>query len=216
MRILANDLATSANCRSIIVFAFSVKADCPDAKLILTGLDAMAQAFTDLGQNDPAPPWRNVAYTGAVQAAMPQLRGEHHLAEGGRSFDPPTEADRNADAIASKPVSINFASGQSALTENAKTIIDLQFADVARSFANMRIRIEGNTDNVGGHQMNMNLSQLRAKAVVEYLIGQYNMDVNRFVIVGNGPDKPVAGCESNDSADCRAKNRRTDFQLISG
>ena len=64
--------------------------------------------------------------------------------------------------------------------------------------------------------MNMNLSQLRAKAVVEYLIGQYNMDVNRFVIVGNGPDKPVAGCESNDSADCRAKNRRTDFQLISG
>jgi len=42
------------------------------------------------------------------------------------------------------------------------------------------------------------------------------MDANRFVIVGNGPDKPVAGCESNNTDACKAKNRRTDFQLIGG
>jgi NitT/TauT family transport system substrate-binding protein len=100
------------------------------------------------------------------------------------------------------------------LSENAKTIIDLQFADVARSFATMRVRIEGNTDNVGRREMNMELSRKRAQSVADYLQQTYGMDRNRFVIVGNGPDKPMAGCEGNASEDCRAKNRRTEFQLI--
>jgi NitT/TauT family transport system substrate-binding protein len=42
------------------------------------------------------------------------------------------------------------------------------------------------------------------------------MDPDRFVIVGNGPDDPVAGCETNATEQCRAKNRRTEFQLIGG
>jgi len=64
--------------------------------------------------------------------------------------------------------------------------------------------------------MNVQLSQKRAQAVAAYLKSTYNMDANRFVIVGNGPDKPVAGCEQNQNAACKAKNRRTDFQLIGG
>ncbi|MDX1478553.1 MAG: phosphate ABC transporter substrate-binding/OmpA family protein [Saprospiraceae bacterium] len=177
----------------------------------------MSRKFYELNQAPAvAPPWRSVAYTGAIQAAMDNLRGAAHAAEEGPAFDPPTEAERTAPAIASKPVSINFATGQSTLTENAKTIIDLQFADVARTFANMRVRIEGNTDNVGARQMNMQLSQRRAQAVADYLQQTYGMDPNRFVIIGNGPDKPVAGCEDNASEDCRARNRRTDFQLIPG
>jgi len=39
------------------------------------------------------------------------------------------------------------------------------------------------------------------------------MPKNRFVIVGNGPDKPVA---SNNTEAGKAKNRRTDFELIGG
>ena len=39
------------------------------------------------------------------------------------------------------------------------------------------------------------------------------MPRNRFVVVGNGPDKPVA---SNNNSAGKAKNRRTDFELISG
>ncbi|HQU53116.1 MAG TPA: OmpA family protein, partial [Saprospiraceae bacterium] len=119
-----------------------------------------------------------------------------------------------AEAVASKPISINFASGQYALTENAKTIIDLQFAEIARTFAQSRIRIEGNTDNVGSHASNVELSKKRAQAVADYLRTTYALDPNRFVILGNGPDKPVAGCESNATPECRAKNRRTDFQII--
>jgi len=64
--------------------------------------------------------------------------------------------------------------------------------------------------------MNQKLSEARAKSVARYLQQTYQMDANRFVIVGNGPSKPVAGCETNATESCKARNRRTDFQLIAG
>lgn len=163
-----------------------------------------------------APSWRSVIYTGAVQAAQVALIGTKYGPEKGKVFTAPTAADKKAAPVASKPVSINFSTGQFQLTENAKTIIDLQFADVAKSFAGMKVRVEGNTDNVGSLQSNVALSQKRAQAVADYLKATYNMDPNRFVIVGNGPNKPVKGCETNATNACKAKNRRTDFQLIPG
>ena len=39
----------------------------------------------------------------------------------------------------------------------------------------------------------------------------HRMSRNRFVVIGNGPDKPVA---SNSSEDGKSRNRRTDFELI--
>ena len=122
--------------------------------------------------------------------------------------------EKTAPAIASKPVSISFPSGKFALDENSKTIIDIQFSEVAKTFANVKVRIEGNTDNVGSKSSNKVLSEKRAKAVADYLKSEYGLDGNRFIIVGNGPDKPVKGCESNGTEDCKAKNRRTEFQLI--
>lgn len=179
--------------------------------------DKMNRAFVATGDSEKqGPSWRSVIYTGAVQAAQGKLTGPEFAAEGGKEFTPPSEEERTAAAIAVKPVTIKFASGQFALDENAKTIIDLQFADIAKSFANTRVRIEGNTDNVGGRQMNMDLSKKRAQSVADYLMSQYGIQKNRFIIMGNGPDKPVPGCESNNTEDCRAQNRRTEFQLIAG
>ena len=174
----------------------------------------MSRKFVETGDAEQlAPNWRSVINTIPIQNAR-KLTGEAHQAEEGPTFNPPTQAERTLPPIASKPVSINFATGQYELTENAKTIIDLQFADVAKSFGNIKVRIEGNTDNVGARNMNMRLSEQRAKAVADYLESAYSIDPNRFVVVGNGPDKPVAGCESNATNECKAKNRRTEFQLI--
>lgn len=161
-----------------------------------------------------APAWRSVIFTGAVQSAEGKLTGPAFAAEAVKTFTTPTAEAKSVEAIASKPVSITFPTGKFQLDENAKTIIDLQFADVAKSFANARVRIEGNTDNVGSRNTNMELSRKRAQSVADYLAAQYKIDRNRFVIIGNGPDKPVAGCDSNQDEACRAKNRRTDFQLI--
>ena len=179
--------------------------------------EKMNKKFHELKQIEKTgPPWRSVAYSGAVQAAMSKLTGDAYQAEGAKKFDPVTAAERTAPPISSKPVSINFATGQYQLDENAKTIIDLQFADVAKSFANVKVRIEGNTDNVGGRAMNQKLSEQRAQSVANYLRTQYNLDPNRFIIVGNGPDAPVPGCADNATPECRAKNRRTEFQLVAG
>jgi NitT/TauT family transport system substrate-binding protein len=179
--------------------------------------DKMATKFIETGDAEKvAPAWRSVIYLGAVQAAESVLTGDAYSAEKSKTFTPVTAAEKTAPAIASKPVSITFASGKFALDENAKTIIDIQFADVAKTFANIKVRIEGNTDNVGSAASNKVLSEKRAKSVADYLRTQYGMDPNRFVIVGNGPDKPVAGCESNATEDCKARNRRTEFQLIGG
>jgi NitT/TauT family transport system substrate-binding protein len=60
----------------------------------------------------------------------------------------------------------------------------------------------------------MELSRKRAQSVADYLAKQYKIDRNRFVIIGNGPDKPVPGCEGNQDDACKARNRRTEFQLI--
>jgi len=176
----------------------------------------MSRKFVETGDAEKvAPTWRSVIYTGAVSAADAQLGGSTYGGEKAKVFTPKA-SDKTAAPISSKPVSISFASGSSTLSQNAKTIIDIQFAETAKTFGNTKIRVEGNTDSDGGRAMNVQLSQKRAQAVANYLKETYSMDANRFVIVGNGPDKPVPGCESNQNADCKAKNRRTEFQLIGG
>lgn len=174
----------------------------------------MSKKFVEIGDAEKvAPSWRSIIYTGAVMNADQKLKGAAYAAEKAKDFKI-TKADYDAKPISSKQVSINFNTGQYQLSPNAKTIIDLQFADVAKTFGNAKIRIEGNTDNVGGYDMNVSLSKKRAQSVANYLQKQYGMNPGRFIIIGNGPSKPVAGCETNATESCKARNRRTDFELV--
>ncbi|HLA79293.1 MAG TPA: phosphate ABC transporter substrate-binding/OmpA family protein [Vicinamibacteria bacterium] len=112
--------------------------------------------------------------------------------------------------ILTKTVSIYFPTGSSSLDENAKYVLDSQVVELAATFGSAYLRVSGNTDNVGGREANLRLSRSRADAVTRYLISK-GFERNKFEVVGNGPDKPVA---SNDSDEGRAKNRRTDFEVI--
>ena len=170
----------------------------------------MSIKYTDLGFiEDRVPNWRMISYPRLVTST--NLTGQSHEAEGAKSFTQVSESDISKDAIATKRVSINFRTGEFLLDENAKYIIDIEFVSIAKAFGNARIRVEGNTDSTGNHDSNVSLSQKRAQSVVDYLVSEYNMPRNRFIVVGNGPDKPVA---SNDTERGRAQNRRTDFELI--
>jgi NitT/TauT family transport system substrate-binding protein len=115
-----------------------------------------------------------------------------------------------AEPILTKTVSIFFPSGSANVDENAKAVLDTQVVDLAATFGSAYMRISGNTDNVGGREANLRLSKARAEAVTRFLISK-GFDRNKFEVVGNGPDKPVA---SNDTDDGRARNRRTDFEVI--
>ncbi len=175
----------------------------------------MKSAYISEGYKDDtqkAPNWRLIANKNIVNGV--DLSGQGHQAEGGKKFTEATNADKTKEAVSSKAVRISFPTGSYTLSENAKYIIDGEFTDLAKMFSNARVRVEGNTDNVGSRSSNQALSLKRAKSVADYLIQEHGMDKNRFIIVGNGPDKPVPGCESNATDDCKAKNRRTDFQLV--
>lgn len=75
----------------------------------------------------------------------------------------------------------------------------------------LKIEISGHTDNVGSELYNQELSEKRAKAVVDYLVAK-GVDRNRLTYKGYGLTQPIA---SNETEEGRAMNRRTEFKVIS-
>lgn len=172
----------------------------------------MARAFNEIGMAPSnVPAWRDITDISIIQALTAKFNGPEHNPEVEISFSTPTLEEKKAEPVAVKRITINFATGAYALNDESKYIIDRDFSNVAKSFAGYRVRIEGNTDDVGNRQSNMVLSRRRAQAVADYLVSTYSFDSNRFMIVGNGPDKPVA---SNNTPEGKAANRRTDFELV--
>ena len=84
-----------------------------------------------------------------------------------------------------------------------------RLAELLTGSPKLRIQINGHTDNVGVVATNQTLSEQRAKAVLDYLVGK-NIDLSRLKFMGFGETKPM---EPNDTAEGRAKNRRTEFQV---
>lgn len=173
----------------------------------------MTKEYRNIGvlkSSDVVPTWSKTAFSGLAERST--LSGNEHAAEGQKSFASISESEaKGKEAVATKRVSISFRTGEFQLDENAKYIVDNEMVPIAKAFANSRIRVEGNTDNVGSAASNIALSKKRAQSVVDYLVKEYGMPRNRFTVIGNGPDKPVA---DNGSEEGRRKNRRTDFELV--
>ncbi|MFO7658000.1 MAG: OmpA family protein [Bacteroidales bacterium] len=75
----------------------------------------------------------------------------------------------------------------------------------------VRLEISGHTDNVGALKSNMKLSEDRAKAVVEYLIGR-GIASAMLEYKGYAYTQPVA---PNNTEEGRAQNRRVEFKILS-
>ncbi len=74
----------------------------------------------------------------------------------------------------------------------------------------MYVRVECHTDGVGSERSNRKLTDERATAIAKYLIDK-GIDPARIVAEGNGSSRPLA---SNKSPEGRARNRRTEIQLL--
>jgi len=74
----------------------------------------------------------------------------------------------------------------------------------------VRLEISGHTDNIGSLKTNMKLSEDRAKAVVEYIIGK-GITSSRLEYKGYAYTQPIA---PNTTEAGRAQNRRVEFTLI--
>ena len=84
-----------------------------------------------------------------------------------------------------------------------------ELVNLMNKYPTMEIAIHGHTDSRGGVNYNQNLSENRAKAVYEYLIGS-NIEQFRIRFAGFGLAKPIA---TNDTPDGRQLNRRVEFVI---
>ena len=104
---------------------------------------------------------------------------------------------------------IFFDSGKSNLKSESVNELDKLYA-LLKDNSQIKIEISSHTDNVGGVESNQKLSDHRSDAVIKYLI-EKGISPDRLKSKGYGESKPIA---SNDNAEGRQKNRRTEFKII--
>ncbi|MBU0765716.1 MAG: OmpA family protein [Bacteroidetes bacterium] len=105
---------------------------------------------------------------------------------------------------------VYFDSGSPILKdESHRAITDLYF--FLFDNPSLKIEISGHTDDIGTPAEQMELSEARAEAIAKVLL-KGGVDENRVIFKGYGATQPLA---SNDAEEGRAKNRRTEFKVIS-
>ncbi len=82
--------------------------------------------------------------------------------------------------------------------------------EILKSNPDMKVRIEGHTDDTGTREHNLELSQKRADSVMEYLLDE-GIPEGNLTAVGYGPDKPIA---DNATKEGKSKNRRVVFVIV--
>jgi OmpA-OmpF porin, OOP family len=124
------------------------------------------------------------------------------LAEGGKKL---YEAIAATGRVATH--GILFATGSDQIRPESKPTLQ-QIGDMLKQHADLKLIIEGHTDNVGSAASNQGLSERRANAVKQYVLTSYGIDAARLTTKGLGGTKPVA---SNDTPEGRQDNRRVEL-----
>lgn len=83
-----------------------------------------------------------------------------------------------------------------------------EIGTMLQKYADLRLLIEGHTDNVGDDASNQTLSERRAAAVMRYLIETFQIDPSRLESRGFGETRPIG---TNDTPEGRQNNRRVEL-----
>lgn len=174
-----------------------------DALRLITGPASLNFKYADLKEGTALPPQANAAP--AVPAAADTLAAKIEIK--------PSELDRIKEPLKSGQIvalnNVFFDSGSAKLRPESYGELDKLLSILAKN-ATAKVEISGHTDNVGDERKNLDLSNRRATAVYDYLVGKGSKK-EQLMHKGYGSSKPVA---PNDSAAGRAKNRRTEFKVL--
>jgi outer membrane protein OmpA-like peptidoglycan-associated protein len=104
---------------------------------------------------------------------------------------------------------IQFETGKEVIKKTSYPILNM-IADIMKINPAYLLEINGHSDSQGEDNKNLILSQQRADAVKQYLIGR-SIDGDRMASKGYGETMPVG---DNNTAAGRAKNRRVEFKVV--
>ncbi len=134
----------------------------------------------------------------------PESRNGFEDADGCPDEVPPELAD-----LSGVMEGINFDTDKDTIKPASKPRID-QAVEVMQKYPDLRVRISGHTDSVGGYRHNVDLSKRRAKSVKKYMVDN-GIAEDRIETEGFGPDQPI---DTNETTEGRARNRRIEFMII--
>lgn len=106
-------------------------------------------------------------------------------------------------------VGINFESGASSIPSEAYPIL-ANAAQILLTNPEIKVEIQGHTDNVGNASSNLALSRTRAEMVKAYLVSK-GVAAGRITTAGFGDTRPIA---DNKSEQGRKLNRRIEFKVL--
>ncbi len=106
-------------------------------------------------------------------------------------------------------VGVQFENNSARLSADSSATLD-PFADSLREHPRLRIEVQGHTDGVGSAPYNLKLSQARADAVRDYLVGR-GVPAVELTAKGYGKTQPIA---DNATPDGRARNRRVVMKVL--
>ena len=134
-------------------------------------------------------------------------------------IDPPLlkiKLDPIEELIVEEKIVLNpiyFEFDKANITNQAAFELD-KLVSIMKKYPNMIIRIESHTDSRGPASYNKLLSERRAKSTAQYVISK-GIDENRISGFGMGEEDPEIDCSSGCSKDEHAKNRRSEFIIVS-
>ena len=122
-----------------------------------------------------------------------------------------SETDVQYDALTAKgrwvTQGILFATGKADLQPESRPVLK-EIAAALKQHTDLKVLIEGHTDNVGTPAANLTLSDARAAAVKTALVGDFGSDAARITTKGLGDTKPAS---PNTTPLGRAQNRRVEI-----
>ena len=104
---------------------------------------------------------------------------------------------------------VNFDNDEAVLRKDSLAILEGVAATLKR-YPGFKVEVAGHTDNHGGGAHNLDLSNRRAKAVMDYLIAR-GIAADRLSAKGYGETQPIG---NNYLEDGRMKNRRVELRTL--
>lgn len=178
------------------VFPVRLMADGKHVKMYIGGTRVANIPNADLGRMDKIrllvnPDQGAAVYIGNVRVAAGGKDLYDALAESGRVATQGILFDIGSDRI--RP-------------ESTPTLKEI--GAMLKKHGDLKLLIEGHTDNAGDDAANQNLSERRAAAVMAHLVEKYDVDAGRLEAKGMGESTPVA---PNETPEGRQQNRRVEL-----